>query len=259
MAASSPSVDPHHAAHISSDNTTVALVSYNVGILNSEVKSKGWAEKGEKRQKLMSDVEKIFKNEHGIQIALISEMGNMLDKLSHSSGGSHPTAEGIFEGIIADLNLKHIQVKANTPYVALLDTTYWRAKTCELIGNLCDKKDLVIQQLILEHVETNASILCFNAHMPTSLATAHRKKTCVLKMCTIATEDNSSGVTQPTASMPWLIAGDLNITKGTMMQWCQPYVQPNVDCISDSGWPDDMDAQKADFALPPPKELLSST
>ena len=68
-------------------------------------------------------------------------------------------------------------------------------------------------------------------------------------MCTIATEDNSSGVTQPTASMPWLIAGDLNITKGTMMQWCQPYVQPNVDCISDSGWPDDMDAQKADFAL----------
>ena len=34
-----------------------------------------------------------------------------------------------------------------------------------------------------------------------------------------------------------------------MMQWCQPYVKPNVDCISDSGWPVDMDAQKGDFAL----------
>ena len=40
MAASFPSADSHHAAHISSDNTTVALVSYNVGILNDEVKSK---------------------------------------------------------------------------------------------------------------------------------------------------------------------------------------------------------------------------
>ena len=64
----------------------------------------------------------------------------MLDELSHSSGGSHTTAEGIFEDIIADLGLTHIQVKANAPYVALIDTTCWRVIKCELIGNLCDKK-----------------------------------------------------------------------------------------------------------------------
>ena len=123
MAASSPSVDSHHAAHISSDNTTVALVSYNVGIVNKEVKGQGWAKTGGKRLQLKSDVQKIFKNQHGIQIALISEMGNMIDKLSDSSGDSHPTAKGIFEGIIADLDLPHIQVRANEPYVALIDTT----------------------------------------------------------------------------------------------------------------------------------------
>ena len=99
MAASSRSAASHHAAHISSENTTVALVSYNVGINNDEVKSKGWAKTGGKLLKLKSDIEKIFKSHHGIQIVLISEMGNMLDKLSHSSGGSRPTPEAIFESI----------------------------------------------------------------------------------------------------------------------------------------------------------------
>ena len=141
MAAMHPSVDSHHAAHISSDNTTVALMSYNVGITNKEVKSQGWAKAGGKRLKLNSDVQKIFKNQHGIQIALISEMGSMLNKLSHSSGGSHLTAQEIFEDIIAELNLTHIQVNANAPYVALIDTTCWRVTNCELIGNLCDKKN----------------------------------------------------------------------------------------------------------------------
>ena len=112
MHASSSSVDSHHAALISSDNTTIALMSYDVGLFNKEVQSQIWAKTGRKRLKLKSDVQKIFKNQHGIQIALISEMGNMLDKLSHSSGGSHPTPEAIFESI-----------------------------NCELIDNLCDEKN----------------------------------------------------------------------------------------------------------------------
>ena len=37
-----------------------------------------------------------------------------------------------------------------------------------------------------------------------------------------------------TASMPWLISGDLDVTKSTMMQSCQPYITPYVGCISDS-------------------------
>ena len=174
MAASSTSVVSHHAADISSATTTVVLVSYNVEIPNIEVTGQGWAKPGGKQLKLKSDVEKIFKNRHGIHIALFSEVGNMLVRLSHSTGDSHPTAQEMFEGIVADLNLTHIQVKANEPYVALIDTTWWRAITCKLIGNLCDKPEPAIQQLILEHVETRASMLCFTAHMPTSIATTKR-------------------------------------------------------------------------------------
>ena len=68
----------------------------------------------------------------------------------------------------------------------------------------------------------------------------------------MATANVRSGVPQPTASMPWVIAGDINVNKGTMMRWCQPYVAPNVECISKSGWPVEPisgKAQKADFAI----------
>ncbi len=33
------------------------------------------------------------------------------------------------------------------------------------------------------------------------------------------------------------------------MSWCQAFVRHNVECISESGWTVDADAQKADFAL----------
>ena len=43
----------------------------------------------------------------------------MSTKLSSpSSGGSHPTAQEIFQGINDDLCLPHIRVVANEPYVA---------------------------------------------------------------------------------------------------------------------------------------------
>ena len=132
MATSTPSVDSHHAADIPSDNTTVALLSYNIGITNKDVQGQGWAKSGGKRLRLKSDIEKIFTNQHGIQIALISEFGNMVDRLS--------TAEAIFLGIITELGLTNIQVFANAPYVALIDTMCWRVILCELIGNLCEKK-----------------------------------------------------------------------------------------------------------------------
>ena len=139
MAASSHSVDSHPAAHISCDDTTVAVMSYNVGIHNEEVKSKGWA-KSAKLQKLKADVRMIFEHQHGIQITCISEMGNTVGRLSHNSGGPHPTAQGIFEGIITDLGLTHIQVCAHAPYVALIDTLSWHVITCKLVDNLCGKK-----------------------------------------------------------------------------------------------------------------------
>ena len=196
-------VDSHHAADISSDNTTVALMSYNVGIQNKEVRSNGWAKSAGTRLKLKSDIEKIFRNQHGIQTALLCEIGRMWDKLS--SGGSHPTAQEIFEGIIAELGLTHIQVNADEPYVALIDTRCWSVRYCLLIGDLCDKKEVVVQHLILEHVETGAPFRCFNGHMPTSLTTPKRRENSVLRLCKLATKDLRSGVPQPTASMPWLL------------------------------------------------------
>ena len=67
MAASSASVDPHHAARTSFDGTTVALVSYSVGIQSEEVKSKKWTKTGGKLEKLRSDVQKIFRNQQGVK------------------------------------------------------------------------------------------------------------------------------------------------------------------------------------------------
>ena len=112
MAALTPSVDSHRAAHISSDNKTVAVMFYNIGILNKEDESDASAKIEEERLQLKSDLQKSFKNEHGIGMPLLCECGSILDKLSHSSGGSHPTPEAIFESI-----------------------------NCQLIDNLCDEKN----------------------------------------------------------------------------------------------------------------------
>ena len=138
---------------------------------------------------------------------------------------------------------------ANEPYVAPIDSTKWRVNECVLMDKICTKPEIAVQHLIVEHVETKFLMRCFNAHMPTGAATAQRKETCVLKTCTVATEVVGSGVAQPTASMPWVIAGDLNIDEGTMMKWCQPFVKKNVPCMSVSGWPKDKDPQKSDHAL----------
>ena len=253
MAASWTSVDLRHAGDKSS-GATVALMSYCVGIQNTEVDGRGWATRGGKLEKLRSDVENIFDHPQRIQIALFSDVGNMFVKLSDRSGGPHPTAEEIFTYIITDLRLAHIQVNANEPYVALIDTRSWQVTQCELIGDLCGKKNIVVQHLILEHLETGASMRCFNAYLPTSMAKeseqrTNRRKACILKMCSLATEHVGTGTPQRTASMPWIIAGDLNTAKSAMIQWCQPYVKPNVDCISVSGWANAMHARSADFAL----------
>ena len=139
MAASWTSVDLRHAGDKSS-GATVALMSYCVGIQNTEVDGRGWATRGGKLEKLRSDVENIFDHPQRIQIALFSDVGNMFAKLSDRSGGPHPTAEEIFTYIITDLRLAHIQVNANEPYVALIDTRSWQVTQCELIGDLCAEK-----------------------------------------------------------------------------------------------------------------------
>ena len=133
MAASTFGVDSDDDANMSPD-TTVTLVSYNIGLHNNEVTGKAWATPEGKREKLRSDAKEIFAHGQGIHIALFSEVGNMFDKLSDA------TAENIFNDIIAELNMPYIEVKANAPYVALINTDWWQVSECKLIGNLCTKK-----------------------------------------------------------------------------------------------------------------------
>ena len=81
MAASTFGVDSDDDANMSPD-TTVTLVSYNIGLHNNEVTGNAWPTK---LQKLRSDVKKIFDHDQGIHIALFSEVGNMFNKLSDTT------------------------------------------------------------------------------------------------------------------------------------------------------------------------------
>ena len=121
--------------------------------------------------------------------------------------------------------MTHIYVKANPPYVALIDGGFWRTKVCEAMRQICSKPELFVQHLVVQRVESGACLRCFNAHMPTSFATPERKRSCVVKMCEVATPFFGSGVAQPTAIMPWVIGGDCNVDEGTMKKWCHPFVQ----------------------------------
>ena len=252
-AGSTSSDDAHHAATPLTD-TTVAVVSYNIGYQNNEFGANNWHRKF---QKLQNDVASVFSHETGIQIMLLSEFGNMFasaDKI-FSSGVTQPTGNTlttvyntreVFENLLADVDMTHIHVYAAAPYVALIDSHCWRVREHEVINKLCSKQEIIIQHLILEHVDTSGTLRCFNAHMPTSAATPKRKEDCVTKMCYMAT---GTGVQQPSAIMPWIIAGDLNVDIGTMSKFCQPFVKAGAPCFSKSEWPQDNDAQKADHAL----------
>ena len=176
MAASAASVDSHHAEDNPANGTCIALISYNLGINNKEVLNKAW-QKGPKRKKLKADIENIFSHANGIQGALLCEFGSMLEKLSKD------IAKAVFESIIAELHLTDIQVYANPPYVALIHTTYWRVETCLLVPGLCDATYLIVQHLILQHMETHVRIQCFNAHIPTSITKKGNRKKLACKVC----------------------------------------------------------------------------
>ena len=162
------SVDAHHAGHAFTD-TTLALMSYNIGIQNKEVHSgKNWTQK---YKRIRADVEAAFTNEAGIQVLLISEFGNMFDDIDRHlrSGVAQPTGNKVhstcelFEDLLKSIKLSHIHVVADPPYVALIDSECWRVKHHEVLQNLCTKHDIKVQHFILEHVNTSETFRCFNA------------------------------------------------------------------------------------------------
>ena len=60
----------------------VALLSYNVGIMNNAISGKNWNQISGRYNKLRKDVADTFYHDASIQIMLISEFGEMLKKLS---------------------------------------------------------------------------------------------------------------------------------------------------------------------------------
>ena len=230
----SGSVDAHHAAD---DGTTLALMSYNIGIQNAEIREgKNWTNK---YRKLREDVKSAFTHEAGIQVLLLSEFGNMFESIDKvlAKGVTQPTrsrvhcTQELFEDLLADIDLSHIHVLADPPYVALIDSQCWLLQHREVLQKLCTNHDIKVQHLILAHVNTSETFRCFNAHIPTSFGTATRKRDCVKQMCDIATD---SAVGQRTACMPWIVAGDLNVDLGTMSRWCMPFIEKGVPCFSKS-------------------------
>ena len=244
-------VDIHHAEH-----ATVVLMSYNIGLANNETRGKLWHKK---YKKLQEDILNAFNQELAIEVLLLSEVGNMFADIdfrwvTQPTGNLVNDTQHFFEDLLQSVHLQHVHVVADPPYVALIDKSCWRVQHQEVCRNICSHPLIRVQHLILQHVDTFQSFRCFNAHMPTSVATKQRKMDAIQKMCDMATYTGVSaqsydhGATA-TGVMPWVIVGDLNIDRGTMAMWCQSYVVPHTDCFSFSGHPQDRDAQKADFAF----------
>ena len=152
--------------------------------------------------------------------------------------------------ILRELDLQHIQVFANAPYVALIDTSVWLVVKREMHQVPCRCDGLRAQQLIVKDVKTDLTAQLWNSHIPTSVANKPNqrfecKKQCVEYMATKCRgyRDHQG---RPT---PWLIAGDLNLPSGALMVLCQSFIVPDSHCISKSKWLADQDAQSSDIAM----------
>ena len=248
--ASQGSFDVHHAAKAMTD-ATVAVMSYNLGIQNNELRGRNW---DRKYRKLQDDVKSAFFHEKGIQVLLLCEFGEMGSPIEAMffGGVQQPTGvtvystQEFFENLLTSIHLTHIHVVAHAPYVALIDSQCWRVQHEEVLQNICTCTKIIVQHLILEHVNTSQTLRCFNAHIPIKWGTTQRTQQCVLQMCSLAT---GIGVEQPNATMPWIIAGDLNVDQATMAGWCQGFINPDVPCFSKSEWPQHANVQKANHAL----------
>ena len=87
--------DDTHLADDGFTDTPLGLVSYNVGIQNSELQnSKNWAKK---YRKLQEDVRSAFGHAVDIQVLLICEFGNMFESIDRelSSGVAQPTGRRV--------------------------------------------------------------------------------------------------------------------------------------------------------------------
>ena len=220
----------------------MSCVSYNVGVNNNEIQKIQSQQR--KYKKLRTDIKTTFTSEHSITIMLMCEFGNMFSPLSNLE------TKEVFEMILRELDLQHIQVFANAPYVALIDTSVWLVVKREMHQVPCRCDGLRAQQLIVKDVKTDLTAQLWNSHIPTSVANKPNqrfecKKQCVEYMATKCRgyRDHQG---RPT---PWLIAGDLNLPSGALMVLCQSFIVPDSHCISKSKWLADQNAQSSDIAM----------
>lgn len=254
----SGSVGVHHAAQLATD-AVLGLVSYNLGIQNTEAPK--LLLMVEKYNKLEADIGKTFNSTEGINIMLLSEFGNMyknIDACFQERKSEITSTKDLFKKILRDLDLEHIKVFANAPYIALIDSRVWSVNTCELVYRMCSNPNICAQHLIVQHVDTHhlplaarqcRTLRLWNSHIPSTGSTTARKEECVRHMLgTCVTSPHGSGGNTP---MPWAILGDLNVDAGTLGMWCQPFIQPGSPCFSFSHWPAEAkhEAQKSDLAV----------
>ena len=222
----------------------LSLVSYNVGVNNNEMQK--IQNKQAKYKKLWTDIKKTFTSEHSITIMLMCEFGYMLTPLSN------PEITKVFEMILRELQLQHIKVFANAPYVALIDTSVWSVVECETHPLPCGCEGIRAQHLIVKDLETHLTAQLWNSHIPNSAGkTSNQRFTCK-QQCVryMATEchryRDHHGI--PT---PWVIAGDLNLSSGALMHECQSFILPDTHCMSKSKWLADnlRPAQMSDIAI----------
>ena len=234
------SVGSHHAEDIVS-----SLVSYNIGVQNREVIGRKWYRKA---HLILRDMLAIFESSHGVQVALLSEFGNMYACIDDQWESD---TKSFFEGIVREMHNDDLSVFALPPYVALVDSSVWEVKLCEKVFELCDIKGNFAMHLLLLHKASGVVLRLLNCHVPSSNGSNKRKADTVHrlgKLCTTKWEAHGS-IWKHTGYTPhWVIAGDLNLDASLLLTYCRDYVEPGVVCLSTS-MKDLTDVRKSDIAI----------
>jgi hypothetical protein len=242
------SVGSHHAGDI-----VGAVTSYNLGVQNDEVTSKNWEKPTGKADRILWDIEAMFASRHGIQVVLLSEFGNMYACVDDKWKKAKPAGSTLsfFQDIVKKMNNEDIVVHALPPYVALVDSSVWEVQFCEKLSELCDYKANFAMHLLLRHKASGVLLRALNCHIPSSHGTQQRKKDTINNLGKVCTQKYFNGGHQRWKNYEtshWIIAGDLNVDESILKQYCQPFVEPHVPCVSTSGR-DMTDARKADIAI----------
>ena len=233
------SVGSHHAEDI-----VCSVVSYNIGVQNREVIGRNWYRKADL---ILRDMLAIFESSHGVQVALLSEFGNMYACIDDQWESD---TKSFFEGIVREMHNDDLSVFALPPYVALVDSSVWEVKLCEKVFELCDIKGNFAMHLLLLHKASGVVLRLLNCFIPCLKSTERRKRETVHRLCQLCTTklDAHERIWKYRYTPHWVIAGDLNLPSDRLLKYCRDYVEPGVVCLSTS-MQDLTDVRKSNIAI----------